>query len=43
MLAANGGLSFLELFLQAHLVVHKDLPEAITAGFQIADVQRRSS
>jgi len=27
----------------AHLVLHKDLPEAIAAAFQIADAQRRSS
>ena len=28
---------------KSHLVVHKDLPGAIAAGFQIAEAQRRSS
>ena len=28
---------------RTHLVIHKDLPEAIAAGFQIAELQRVAS
>jgi hypothetical protein len=33
----------LEDLENTHLVIHKDLPEAIAAGFQIADLHRVAS